>query len=129
MRHAVPNTLMIEPTESESKTELDHFCDAMLNIRSEVRAIEAQVGQRSQKEPHMRCSRRSNGTARTRDMRRCHQSLKERINKLEQTIEKLKGESCSDESKQPSRSKHFTVTDGCGWTSNRTSSVSSRRFV
>ncbi|OAG73922.1 Glycine dehydrogenase [decarboxylating] (glycine cleavage system P protein) [Acetobacter malorum] len=32
---------MIEPTESESKAELDRFCDAMLAIREEVRAIEA----------------------------------------------------------------------------------------
>jgi len=32
---------MIEPTESESKAELDRFCDAMLTIREEIRAIEA----------------------------------------------------------------------------------------
>jgi glycine cleavage system P protein (glycine dehydrogenase) len=31
---------MIEPTESESKVELDHFCDAMITIREELRAIE-----------------------------------------------------------------------------------------
>ncbi|MBA3671638.1 MAG: glycine dehydrogenase (aminomethyl-transferring), partial [Gemmatimonadaceae bacterium] len=36
----VPGTLMIEPTESESKAELDRFCDAMIAIRDEVRAIE-----------------------------------------------------------------------------------------
>jgi len=36
----VAGTLMIEPTESESKAELDRFCDAMLNIREEIRAIE-----------------------------------------------------------------------------------------
>ncbi|MCI0651816.1 MAG: aminomethyl-transferring glycine dehydrogenase [Planctomycetes bacterium] len=36
----VPGTLMIEPTESESKGELDRFCDAMAAIRSEIRAIE-----------------------------------------------------------------------------------------
>ena len=34
-------TMMIEPTESESKAELDRFCDAMLSIREEVTAIEA----------------------------------------------------------------------------------------
>ena len=31
---------MIEPTESESKAELDRFCDAMIRIREEIRAIE-----------------------------------------------------------------------------------------
>jgi len=37
----VPGTLMIEPTESESLIELDRFCDALLNIREEIREIEA----------------------------------------------------------------------------------------
>lgn len=36
----VPGTIMIEPTESEDKAELDRFCDAMLGIRAEIRAIE-----------------------------------------------------------------------------------------
>ena len=36
----VPGTVMIEPTESESKEERDRFCDAMLGIREEARAIE-----------------------------------------------------------------------------------------
>jgi len=36
----VAGTLMIEPTESESKTELDRFCDAMIAIRHEIRLIE-----------------------------------------------------------------------------------------
>ena len=40
MSFPVPGTLMIEPTESESKAELDRFCDAMLRIREEVREIE-----------------------------------------------------------------------------------------
>jgi glycine dehydrogenase len=40
MSWPVPGTLMIEPTESETKAELDRFCDAMLAIREEVRAIE-----------------------------------------------------------------------------------------
>ncbi len=35
----VAGTLMIEPTESESKTELDRFCDAMLSIREEIDEI------------------------------------------------------------------------------------------
>lgn len=37
----VPGTLMIEPTESESKAELDRFCDAMLAIRGEIAEVEA----------------------------------------------------------------------------------------
>jgi glycine dehydrogenase len=41
MSWPVAGTLMIEPTESESKEELDRFCDAMLNIREEIRAIAA----------------------------------------------------------------------------------------
>src|SRR6266700_5024211 len=36
----VPGTLMIEPTESESKEELDRFCDALIAIREEMREIE-----------------------------------------------------------------------------------------
>jgi len=41
MSFPVPGTLMIEPTESESKAELDRFCDAMLSIRAEITAIES----------------------------------------------------------------------------------------
>ncbi len=40
MSWPVPGTLMIEPTESESKRELDRFCDAMISIREEIRAVE-----------------------------------------------------------------------------------------
>jgi glycine dehydrogenase len=36
----VPGTLMIEPTESESKTELDRFCNALISIRNEIKEIE-----------------------------------------------------------------------------------------
>ncbi len=36
----VAGTIMIEPTESEDKAELDRFCDALLSIRSEIKAIE-----------------------------------------------------------------------------------------
>jgi len=36
----VPGTLMVEPTESESKYELDRFCDAMLSIYNEIKDIE-----------------------------------------------------------------------------------------
>lgn len=35
----VPGTMMIEPTESESKGELDRFCDALISIRGEIQAI------------------------------------------------------------------------------------------
>ena len=40
MSFPVPGTLMIEPTESESKAELDRFCDAMIAIRNEISEIE-----------------------------------------------------------------------------------------
>jgi glycine dehydrogenase len=40
MSFPVPGTLMIEPTESESKAELDRFCDAMIAIRREISEIE-----------------------------------------------------------------------------------------
>ncbi len=40
MSWPVAGTLMIEPTESETKAELDRFCDAMLAIRQEIRDIE-----------------------------------------------------------------------------------------
>jgi glycine dehydrogenase len=36
----VAGTIMIEPTESEDKAELDRFCDALINIRKEIRSIE-----------------------------------------------------------------------------------------
>jgi glycine dehydrogenase len=39
----VASTLMVEPTESESKAELDRFCDAMISIRNEIREIEEGV--------------------------------------------------------------------------------------
>jgi glycine dehydrogenase len=41
MSFPVPGTLMIEPTESESKAELDRFCDAMIAIRREIAEVEA----------------------------------------------------------------------------------------
>ena len=36
----VPGTMMVEPTESESKAELDRFCDAMIAIRAEIAEVE-----------------------------------------------------------------------------------------
>ncbi|WP_422388704.1 aminomethyl-transferring glycine dehydrogenase [Afipia carboxidovorans] len=41
MSFPVPGTLMIEPTESESKAEIDRFCDAMIAIRREIAQVEA----------------------------------------------------------------------------------------
>jgi glycine dehydrogenase len=41
MSFPVPGTLMIEPTESESKLEIDRFCDAMIAIRREISEIES----------------------------------------------------------------------------------------
>jgi glycine dehydrogenase len=43
MAFPVAGTLMIEPTESESKAELDRFCEAMIGIREEIRAVEQGV--------------------------------------------------------------------------------------
>lgn len=40
MSFPVPGTIMIEPTESEDKGELDRFCDALLSIRQEIREVE-----------------------------------------------------------------------------------------
>jgi len=40
MSFPVPGTIMIEPTESEDKAELDRFCDALLSIREEIKTIE-----------------------------------------------------------------------------------------
>ncbi len=40
MSWPVPGTLMVEPTESESKAELDRFCDAMISIHGEIKAVE-----------------------------------------------------------------------------------------
>jgi glycine dehydrogenase len=43
----VAGTLMIEPTESESKAELDRFCEALIRIREEIREIEIGVADRA----------------------------------------------------------------------------------
>ncbi|MFN5318473.1 MAG: aminomethyl-transferring glycine dehydrogenase [Bacteroidia bacterium] len=39
----VPGTIMVEPTESESKAELDRFCEAMISIRNEIAEIETGI--------------------------------------------------------------------------------------
>jgi len=41
MSFPVPGTIMIEPTESEPKAELDRFCDAMISIHEEITSIES----------------------------------------------------------------------------------------
>jgi glycine dehydrogenase len=43
MSWPVPGTIMIEPTESEGKAELDRFCDALLEIHKEIKEIESGV--------------------------------------------------------------------------------------
>ncbi|XP_050264668.1 glycine dehydrogenase (decarboxylating) 1, mitochondrial-like [Quercus robur] len=40
MSWPVPGTLVIEPTESESKAEIDRFCDALISIREQIAQIE-----------------------------------------------------------------------------------------
>jgi glycine dehydrogenase len=41
MSFPIPGTLMVEPTESESREELDRFCEAMIQIRREIADVEA----------------------------------------------------------------------------------------
>ena len=52
----VAGTLMVEPTESEAKEELDRFCDAMISIRTEIQEIEIGLADRAdnvlKKAPH-----------------------------------------------------------------------------
>lgn len=43
----VAGTLMVEPTESESKDELDRFCDAMISIRTEIQEVEVGLADKS----------------------------------------------------------------------------------
>ena len=55
MSWPVIGTLMVEPTESESKAEIDRFCDAMIAISGEIRAIAGggrRRGQRPSERPH-----------------------------------------------------------------------------
>ena len=47
MSWPVPGTLMVEPTESETQSELDRFCDAMLSIHREILEIEAGTSDRT----------------------------------------------------------------------------------
>lgn len=43
----VPGTIMIEPTESEDKAELDRFCDALISIRNEIKEVEEGVADKT----------------------------------------------------------------------------------
>jgi glycine dehydrogenase len=47
MSFPVPDTMMVEPTESESRRELDRFCAAMIAIREEIREVEEGRADRS----------------------------------------------------------------------------------
>ena len=52
MSFPVAGTLMVEPTESEDRRELDRFCDAMIAIRAEIdRVGRRRVGRRGQPAP------------------------------------------------------------------------------
>jgi glycine dehydrogenase len=76
MSFPVPGTLMIEPTESESKYEIDRFCDAMIAIRREIADVEKgrfTIEQSRCDTPRTPCtiSPTPNGPARTRATKRC----------------------------------------------------------
>lgn len=47
----VAGTLMIEPTESENKAEIDRFCDAMISIRKEIKNIEDDIASKKHDNP------------------------------------------------------------------------------
>jgi glycine dehydrogenase len=52
MSWPVPGTLMIEPTESEDKAEIDRFCDAMISIAGEISGITNQADNVLKNAPH-----------------------------------------------------------------------------
>ncbi len=71
----VAGTLMIEPTESEPKAELDRFCDALIAIRGEIREIERGRADRERQSAEARAAHAgavvtTRGTGRTRASRR-----------------------------------------------------------
>jgi glycine dehydrogenase len=43
MSWPVPGTIMVEPTESEARAELDRYCDALISIRAEIQQVEMGV--------------------------------------------------------------------------------------
>ena len=57
----VPGTLMIEPTESEPKGELDRFCDALIAIRSEIEDVVTGKADREGQRPEERAAHRRGG--------------------------------------------------------------------
>ena len=61
MSWPVAGTLMIEPTESESKAELDRFCDAMIAIRAEIAAIAAGTAGQGGQPAEERAAHRARG--------------------------------------------------------------------
>ncbi len=63
----VAGTLMIEPTESESKEELDRFCDALISIREEIREIEAGQRRSRAQSSHVRATHAGTGHQRQLD--------------------------------------------------------------
>jgi glycine dehydrogenase len=75
MSFPVAGTLMIEPTESESKEELDRFCDAMIRIREEIRAVENGTLDKDdnplKNAPHTAAELVGEWTTRTAASRRC----------------------------------------------------------
>jgi len=54
MSWSVPNTLVIEPTESENLQERDRFCDALISIRNEISEIEEGWQPKQAKDLHER---------------------------------------------------------------------------
>ena len=69
MSFPVAGTLMVEPTESESKAELDRFIDAMIAIRGEIRAIEEGRADRADNRAEARAAHRGGGHRRRVDAR------------------------------------------------------------
>ena len=54
----VPGTIMIEPTESEPKDELDRFCDALIAIRGEIQDVDRRSRRRAGQRPEERAAHR-----------------------------------------------------------------------
>ncbi len=92
----VAGTLMVEPTESESKEELDRFCDAMIAIREEIREVEEGRAPREDNllvnAPHTLRQVVGNGWARPYDRERAgFPSAQVRESKLWPTVSRIDG--------------------------------------
>ncbi len=70
MSWPVAGTLMIEPTESESKAELDRFCDALINIRKEIEAVEK--GEKPREANVLKMAPHTQGDLMREDWDRCY---------------------------------------------------------